>query len=195
VTTLFAIIALLATFVWVGVLAALHALPTGYAPVRNAVSDYGVGPFRGYYRAQTTSAAVAAVALACALTRALDPAPTLLVVLLLLFAAARLAIPSFPTDLDRRRPTPTGRLHIMLAGIAFASVAWTAAATPDRVPWQHLHGFLVALGWLVVVSAVACGLAMSSALHAVTAPVFGLVERIFYCAVLVWFVVVSVRLL
>jgi hypothetical protein len=196
VTTVLALIALLATVFWTGVLVSLHVLPTGYAPVRNAVSDYGVGRYRGYYRAQTGLAAVAAVALAAALGRAFDPAPALLVVLLLVFAAARLAIPSFPTDLDRSRPTRTGRIHIVLAGLAFGAIAWAAAATPDRVPWPDgTHDFLVALGWVVVAAAVACGLAMSSRLHAVTEPFFGLVERVFYLAVLVWFVVVSVKLL
>src|SRR4051794_39455494 len=123
-TTVLALIALLATIVWAGILVTLHVLPTGYAPVRNAVSDFGVGRYRSYYRAQTTVAAAAAIALSAGLGVGLDPAPTLVVVLLLVFAAARLAIPSFPTDLDRSRPTRAGRVHILLAGAAFGSIAW-----------------------------------------------------------------------
>jgi hypothetical protein len=194
-TTTFAAVAFTATLAWAAILTAVHLRPTGYDPVRNAVSDYGVGRFAGYYRAQTAAAAIAALALALALRQAVHPAPTLVVVLLVVFAVARLAIPRYPTDLDRAAPTGTGRVHILLAGAAFGSVAWAAAATPDRVPWADLHGPLVTLGWIVVVTAVACGLAMSSRLHAVTEPFFGLVERTFYVAMLVWFAVVSLHLL
>ena len=40
----FSIIAALATAVQAVALITLHLLPTGYNPVRDAVSDYGVGP-------------------------------------------------------------------------------------------------------------------------------------------------------
>ena len=40
----FSIIAALATAVQAVALIMLHLLPTGYNPVRDAVSDYGVGP-------------------------------------------------------------------------------------------------------------------------------------------------------
>ena len=40
----FSIVAALATAVQAGALIVLHLLPTGYNPVRDAVSDYGVGP-------------------------------------------------------------------------------------------------------------------------------------------------------
>lgn len=43
----FSIIAALATVVQAVALVVLHLLPTGYDPVRDAVSDYGVGPYRG----------------------------------------------------------------------------------------------------------------------------------------------------
>jgi hypothetical protein len=46
----FGIVAALATTVQAVALIVLHLLPTGYNPVRDAVSDYGVGPH------QTTTA-------------------------------------------------------------------------------------------------------------------------------------------
>jgi hypothetical protein len=194
VTTGLALLTLAATAAWIGILVAVHTRPTGYDPIRNAVSDYGVGRYRGYYRAQTAAAALAAVALAGALASGVDPRPTLPIALLLAFAAARLAIPSFPTDLDRARPTRTGRVHILLAGLAFGSIAWASATLPDRVPWSGIHGLLVTLGWIVVATAIACGLAMSSALHTLTAPFFGLVERVFYVAMIAWFLIVAAKL-
>jgi len=46
----FSVVAALATAVQAVALIMLHLLPTGYNPVRDAVSDYGVGPH------QTTTA-------------------------------------------------------------------------------------------------------------------------------------------
>jgi hypothetical membrane protein len=40
---IFALLSLLGSLVYIAVVAALHVLPTGYNPARNAVSDYGVG--------------------------------------------------------------------------------------------------------------------------------------------------------
>ena len=45
----FSIIAALATAVQAVALIMLHLLPTGYNPVRDAVSDYGVGRYRGWF--------------------------------------------------------------------------------------------------------------------------------------------------
>ena len=193
--TVLACFALLATLACLGALVWLHLLPTGYRPIRNAVSDYGVGRYSIFYRAQTAAIAVAALCLAVALATAVDPSPRRVIVLLAIFAVARLAIPSFPTDLNRGQPTRTGRIHIVLAGIAFGSIAWAAAALPDRVDWPSIHGLLVTIGWIVVGTAIASGLAMTRRVHAATEPFFGLIERCFYAAMITWFVVVSVHLI
>ncbi len=44
--TVLACFALLATFACLGALVWVHLLPTGYRPIRNAVSDYGIGRYR-----------------------------------------------------------------------------------------------------------------------------------------------------
>jgi hypothetical protein len=191
VTPVLGIIAALFTLVCLAALVRAHLLPTGYRPVTNAVSDYGVGPSARWYRYQTAASACAALVLAAAIARTAHPVPQLLVFLLLTFACARLVIPSFPTDLDRGRPTVTGRVHLLLAGAAFGAIAWCAAALPDRLDWPGLHGVLVVLGWIVAGSAIACGLAMTSVLRNASTPVFGAVERVFYGAMLTWFFVVS----
>ena len=56
----FRIIAALATAVQAGALIILHLLPTGHNPVRDAVSDYGVGRYRGWFWLQAVPAASAA---------------------------------------------------------------------------------------------------------------------------------------
>ena len=189
-TPVLGVLGALLTLTCAAVLVRADTLPTGYSPVSNAVSDYGVGSFARYYRWQTAALAYAALILAAALARTVHPVPQLLVFLLMTFAAARLVIPSFPTDLDRSRPTATGRIHLLLAGIAFASIAWCAVALPDRVDWSSLHGTLVVLGWLIVAAAVACALTV---LLPSAKPFFGLVERLFYAATILWFLVVSLH--
>jgi hypothetical protein len=132
------------------------------------------------YRAQAAAIAFAALLVAAGIARTVQPVPQLLVFLLMTFAAARLAAPSF-----------TGRIHILLAGAALGSIAWAAAILPDRVDWPGVHGLLVVLGWIVVAGAVACALAMTL-LRKETERVFA-IERACYAAVLVWVFVVAVR--
>jgi hypothetical protein len=173
-TTALAVLALAATAVWSAVLVGVHLRPTGYDPLRNAVSDYGVGAHREWYRAQTAASAVAALFLLGAFAAGTD-APWWELLLLAAFAAARLAIPWFPTDLDRTRPTPTGRVHVLLAGVAFASIAIAAGNTPDQLAPRTLQ-------WAVVVTAIAVAWTLR-----LRYPLFGLVERLFYAATVTWF--------
>ena len=66
---IFALISLLGSLVYVAVVAALHVLPTGYKPARNAVSDYGVGQYAPLFRVSlwAGSRAVAALPVGLAL--------------------------------------------------------------------------------------------------------------------------------
>ena len=56
------IIAAVATGMQLLALIALHLLPTGYSPVRDAVSDYGVGPYRAGFWAQALAGGIASLA-------------------------------------------------------------------------------------------------------------------------------------
>jgi hypothetical protein len=181
-TATLAALTLAATAVWSTILVGVHLRAREYDPLHDAVSDYGAGARRGWYRAQTAAAAAAAGFLLVALAAGTD-APWWLLLLLAAFAGARLLIPSFPTDRDRTRPTRTGRLHLLLAGVAFASIAIAAGNTPDDLAPG-------ALQWLVVGTSVATGLALRA-----RAPFFGLLERTFYAAMIAWFLVVAGALL
>ena len=94
----FSAIALIAASAQLAILIALHVLPTKYDPVRDAISDYGIGDYRRYFWAQLVAGAVACICIAVALTGLHPYVPTLVVVLLLANAAARLLMPAFPTD-------------------------------------------------------------------------------------------------
>jgi hypothetical protein len=178
--------AALATLACIAFLVGAHALPTGYDPVRDPVSDYGVGRFTGWYAGASTSIGAAALFVAAGLWR--DGATWHVVALLVLFALARFAIPVFPTDLEGERPSRPGEIHMLLATAAFASICWTMSAYApsggSRLPW---------LGYLATAAALATLLSLRRlrALRAWT----GLIERVFYVAMLAWFALVSVELI
>jgi hypothetical protein len=94
----FSILAAIAAAAQAAALIALHLLSTGYNPKLNAVSDYGIGRYRGVFWTQTLAGAVACFALAIALGEAKPSMPTLAIVLLVIAGIARLLIPVFPTD-------------------------------------------------------------------------------------------------
>ena len=94
----FSIIAALATAVQAVALIMLHLLPTGYNPVRDAVSDYGVGRYRGWFWLQAVAGGVGCLALGIALAQLHPFTPTQVVMALIVTAGARFLIPFFATD-------------------------------------------------------------------------------------------------
>lgn len=192
----FGVIALVAVALQAVLLVTLHVLPTKYDPVHDAISDYGVGAYRGYFWAQLGAGGSACIALAVSLG-SLDPyVPTLAVVMLVANGAARFLMPAFPTDQSGSRfQTVRGSIHMLLAIAAFGGVA--AAATSlgglfDHYPeWQSVKGLIDTLGWVVLAGAIACALAL-------VAPrlkrIFGLIERFFTASVIVWLSVISIEL-
>ena len=159
----------------------LHLAPTGYSPVRNAVSEYGVGRYAHWYGLQAGLAGVAAICLAFALGH-----PRRVVMLLAVLAAARIAIGWFPTDgVASEEPTWRGAVHLLLALVAFAAASWAAIALRTGnhgEPW---------VGWLMAALAIGTMLSLRTSLR----PWFGLIERGYYAAMLAWLILVSARLL
>jgi hypothetical protein len=111
----------------------LHLLPTGYNPRLDAVSDYGIGRYRGVFWTQTLAGAVACFALAIALGDAKPSMPGLAIVLLLVAGAARLLIPVCPTDQNGSRfQTARGTIHMILAIVIFAAIMSSNASSTFR---------------------------------------------------------------
>jgi hypothetical protein len=130
-----------------GALLLLHALPTGYNPIRDAVSDYAIGRYRSLFWTFTTAGAISGLTLAIALARSHPPKPTLTVAMLLLSAAARVLIPVFPTDQSGSRfQTPKGTIHMVLAVAIFASIAVAASNLGNTLghesAWQSVKGLV-----------------------------------------------------
>lgn len=192
---------MLATFILVLVagslisLISVHLLDRGVNPVRDAVSDYGAREYAWFYRLTAIWMGVAGVLTAVMLGDAMFPKPTLTIMLLLIFAATRTAITIFPTDLEEDEGTSVGRSHTVLAAIAFAAIAVAAGnftlAIEDDPFWNDSFGLVRALGMFVFATAVATGLTRK----VILTQYFGLVERIFYLAMLSWFSAIALILL
>jgi Protein of unknown function (DUF998) len=158
----------------------LHLAPTGYSPLRNSVSEYGVGRYARWYGLQAILVGFAAIWLAIALGH-----PRSVVTLLAVLAAARIAIAWFPTDATSDQPTPRGGVHLLLALVAFTAASWAAIALR---PAEHGEP---RLGWLMAALALATMISLRTSLR----PWFGLIERGYYAAMLAWLILVSARLL
>ena len=185
-TTALAVASLVFTGGCIACLAYLHLAPTGYSPVRNAVSEYGVGFYARWYQAQAASAGTAALLLAGALAKDVSPVPRRVVALLVVLAVARVAIGWFPTDLlGARTRTRNGSIHLLLAVAAFTSASWAGTALR-----RSQHG-QPALGWAMAVCAMGTFLAVH---RSPLKPWLGLIERGYYVAMLAWLVLVAVRL-
>jgi hypothetical protein len=180
------VLAAVATLACIVFLVGAHLLPTGYDPVRDPVSDYGVGRHIGWYAGATTSIGIAALALAGALAR--EHAPWHVVALLVVFAVARFLIPVFPTDLEGERPSRPGAIHLLLAGVAFGSICWSMCAyAPSWADWLPWLGY--------VATAAAVGTLVSLRRLPFLRPWTGAIERVFYAAMLAWFLILSVELI
>jgi hypothetical protein len=193
----FAVVALIAVTAQLSILVVLHVLPTKYDAVRDAISDYGVGDFRHYFWAQLGAGALACISVAVALTGFHPYVPTVVVVLLLANAAARLLMPFFPTDQSGNRfETVKGTTHMLLAIVAFGAVAAAATSLSGLFShysvWHSAKGLLVAIGWVVLAGAVACALGQVGPR---LKPIFGLIERTFTLSVIVWIYIMSIELL
>lgn len=99
----------------------LHFVPTGYNPLTQAVSDYGVANYAGWMNAAFLAFGIGVVALGIVLLR-IAPPPGLGRAGALLLAAAGVclfAVGFFRTDLEGSPVTTTGTVHTSLSGIAF----------------------------------------------------------------------------
>jgi hypothetical protein len=192
----FSIIAAIFVAVQTVALIALHFLPTGYDPVRDAVSDYGVGPYRGWFWLQVMAGGLACLALAIALVKLSPFTPTQVVVALIITAVSRFLVPFFATDQGESRfQTLHGTIHMILAVLAFGGLVWAATglwSTLQHYPaWHGAKAFLTIVPWVMLGSVIAVVLAIRGPR---LKPFFGAFERLFYLSSLAWMFVVCIDL-
>lgn len=195
-TASLSILAALFAAVQVLALVALHLLPTRYDPVRDAVSDYGVGPFRGFFWVQAVAGGLSCLLLRIALAQLAPFVPTAAVAALIVTAVARFLIPFFATDSsDNRFHTVHGTAHMALAVLAFGGLVWAATGlwgTLQQYPgWRGVEGALTILPWIMLGSVIAVVLAIRGPRWK---PYLGAFERLFYLSSLTWFFVVAIDL-
>lgn len=184
------IIALLGLAVTVASLVWLHLQPTKLSPVRDPVSEYGISSFRAGYRVATIAFGAAGLALAAGIGQALGGRGLAVVILLVVFGIARAAISWFPMDEPGAKWTRTGRVHFVLAFVAFLSamaaayVLGAVLSSPGR--WHALAPVSTALGYAMAACLAMFGLAQTvPALRARS----GAIERGFYLSAIGWFAV------
>ncbi|MFZ2057039.1 MAG: DUF998 domain-containing protein [Acidimicrobiales bacterium] len=173
----------------------LHVLPTGLSPLTNPVSQYGITSYRLGYRIQTIAMGIAAIAAAIGISKLSIRGGPLVVVLLVIFGAARLAISWFPMDVPGAARTESGRRHGVLALAAFGGATLAALRLGTDLSgsnlWVQARGPIAGLGIAMLVSLISMGAARrsESMRH-----YFGLVERAFYAGTIGFLFVVAIEL-
>lgn len=193
--TLPAVLAAALLLVYLAIFVAVHFQRTGYSVLRNAVSDYGVGPTAGLFRIAVIANGLGILALTGALADAFgDGLPTADYVFLLLIPVTRLAMAFVPTDLESAGTTVTGRVHMVLAIASFTFVYLAIADLTS--PLGHfasdaLRVFLLVLRWLAALGLVAVVVTL---LVKALRGVFGLAERLYLLSSNLWFFSVALWL-
>ncbi|WP_368499182.1 DUF998 domain-containing protein [Herbiconiux sp. A18JL235] len=183
------LVALIAIAVATLALIALHLLPTGLSPLRDPVSRYGITRFKSGYATAAFGAGIAGIGSLIAVAALPGSLPT--VVLLAVFAAARILIPFFPMDAPEASKTTTGRVHDLLAVLAFGGViaAMFVAAGMLHDAGLTAAGLVATIGG--VVGVVGTLLMLVSRRSPRLAWGFGFGERLIYLAFIVWIAVLG----
>ena len=188
-----AFVGLLAALSQLVLFCTLHFVSNRYNPIRNAESDYGVGPTKAMFRLYLWLNNVATLAMVAVFYIDASmfhiPERSMLYMVILIFA--RLGIAFFPTDLEGSKTTVTGVAHYVFAVIAFTMMYLIIMQlTPllvSNTDWQPVKGILANLAAITTPAlAVVCLTVWKP-----TRKVFGLVERIYILTATLWFLTVS----
>jgi hypothetical protein len=193
----FALISLAAILAYLTILAALHVLPSGYDPIRHAVSDYAIGPYGNLFRIGLWVSSVGVLALAFALIAGVGSPPlaTRDLVFLILIPAARVGMTLLPTDLEGKPLSRTGLAHYVLAILAFTL---TYLVISDTTSVLRSLNPAVWLGSSLKWSAAAVAPELFVVVITMFRPlrrVFGVFERAFLLTTNIWFGLVAVLLI
>ena len=171
------------------VLAALHLRHRSHDPLRDPVSDYGVGASKPLFQVNGMLGSAGALLLAWVLYRV--GLPAWIALCLVASMLARTGVAWFATDLEGAPRTTAGRLHMVFAVASFAlayvvvdnATPWVAQGAPGAWP-----DVLTALRWVT-----AAGLAalVACLLLRPLRAFFGLAERVFLIALPLWFLSVG----
>lgn len=172
-------------------LVAVHLLPTGLNPLRDPVSQYHLTRYRPVILVSTLLAGVAGLAAIPVVSALFGPGATISIVLLVLFAVARVLIPFLRMDAPGTPKTSVGRIHTVLAFVAFGSAIAVAFVAGGAL---HDAGFETQATWSTVFGSVgavgAVGLLVGRL--AKRPGLFGFFERLIYVGFIAWFLLIGV---
>ncbi|MET3808218.1 hypothetical protein ABIB25_005247 [Nakamurella sp. UYEF19] len=193
IAAILAMTSLAATVAYLAVFASLHVLPTGFSPVRHAVSDYAVGRYAPLFRAGLYVSSVAVLLLAFALIRGVGSPPLASrdVVYLLLIPVARIGMTLFPTSLEGERLTRSAVVHYLCAIAAFTLTYLVISEMTVNLrnldPASWLDNPLRWTAWAVAPELVLVMVTMLRPLRRI----FGVFERLFLLTTNIWFLLVA----
>lgn len=170
----------------------LHFLHTSYNIIRQPVSDYGVGSSAKLFQLYGLFGTVGAAVLAYLFYSSSQPLlPVIVSLCMLLMFVARLGVLAFLTDLEGQPRTSKGIVHYVFAICTFA-FAYTAIANATEPmvavnKLSNLSQLLIICKYCALIGLVAIVAGMLRSLR----PFFGLAERVFILATIVWFFVAS----
>lgn|SRR5487761_2736649 len=169
-------------------LVSLHVLPSGLSPLRDAVSQYGISRLHLGYRIATIMLGLAGIFTSIGVADGLAGSTSAVVAPLVIFGLARLVISWYPMDEPGAPPTSIGRAHGLIAIVTFISATIAAIRLGfDLSSSGEWHG---ALRWIQasggVMFAALIGMAFGRRAPEI-ARYFGLLERLFYLAMVSFF--------
>ncbi len=178
------------------VVVVLHLLRPDTNPVRQAVSNYAVGPYGLLMTSAFFALALGMFALSLGLARNMMPTRRELVGTLLLYVASAgmVVVGIFPGDVNVPHPpaTVTGLIHWLAAGVSFLSIMIAAFLLShcfkEDERWQSFHRLALVLAITAVVALVVYGILVLLAW-------VGIGERIYITMSLLWLLLTAVRLL
>ena len=189
---LWAVVAIGGALAYVAIDCLLALADPQYSLIRNAESDYGVGPnawlmdvnfiLRGAF-------SVAAI-IAIALTTTPRGRSRIGFALVGAWACCSALLAFFPDNPLGTPVTPSGRIHLLLAGIAFVAVAAGALLISLQIGadplWRSMRRALLVVSLFGIVAGTLAILSIRR-----SAADFGLYERIFLGLEILWIVLVS----
>lgn len=194
-SSVFAIVGTVALAVCVFCLLALHFVPSGVNPLRDPVSLYGTTRYSVLYRVQAIASGLCALCLLLALAGQQTNLPVFGLLMLAGYGIARICIAAFMMDAFEKR-TRTGTIHIILAAVAFTTIAIAVGilTTPllSSPLWNGLREYLSLTVYVTIISAILFLLTRSlPILRRFT----GLIERGIYLGALCWLGLVIIPLI
>lgn len=174
-----------------------QALPPHYNPISQAESDLAVGPYSIVMTLNFVIRGLLSASLLLALIRATARAGRSRAGLVLLgvWTAGAVLLAIFPTDLSGSRHTIHGAVHLLVALIAFVSVAAAEVLLSLRFAADpRLRSLQVPAALLAAITVLALLADLVAPVLLPNANVFGLCERVFLGLALLWMLVVALRL-